>query len=67
MQKDGSEILWEHLVALYYRDAGRGTGMAMVQKLKFEHLYLNSFAKMRVDLATQVCSIASGSMTVTNP
>ena len=54
MQKDGSDILWEHLVALYNRDGGRGSGMAMITKLKFEHLYLNSFAKMRVDLATQV-------------
>ena len=24
-------------------------------KLKYEHIYLSSFAKMRVDLAAQVC------------
>ncbi len=28
--------------------------MAIVPKLKFEHIYLTSFSKMRVDLATQV-------------
>ena len=27
----------------------------MVPKLKFEHLHLTSFSKMRVDLAAQVC------------
>ena len=29
----------------------------MVPKLKYEHLYLSSFSKMRVDLAVQVCMI----------
>lgn len=28
----------------------------LAQKLKYEHLYMTSFSKMRVDLATQVCS-----------
>ena len=29
-------------------------GLSLVPKLKFEHIYLGSFAKMRVDLAAQV-------------
>lgn len=54
MQKNGKEIAWRHLVALYYRDKGKASGLAMVPKLKLEHLQLTSFSKMRVDLAAQV-------------
>ena len=53
----GKEISWHHLAALYYRDAGvqrEAAGLALVPKLKYEHIYLTSFSKMRVDLATQV-------------
>ena len=39
---------------LYDRDKGKATGLAMVPKLKFEHINLTPFAKMRVDLAAQV-------------
>ncbi len=31
-------------------------GLALAPKLKREHVYLTSFSKMRVDLATQVTS-----------
>lgn len=41
---------------LYERDKGKATGLAMVPKLKFEHINLTPFAKMRVDLAAQVSS-----------
>ena len=52
-QKDGCEILWDHLVSLYYDDKGKRSGLAIAHKVKFEHLHLSSFAKMRVDLAAQ--------------
>ena len=39
---------------MYSKDAGKGSGLAMIPKLKYEHIHLNSFSKMRVDLATQV-------------
>lgn len=29
-------------------------GLTTLPKLKYEHVYLNSFSKMRVDLASQV-------------
>lgn len=32
----------------------QATGLRLVPKLKFEHIYLSSFSKMRVDLAAQV-------------
>ena len=56
MQNDGSYILWSHLTSPYHRDGGKGSGLCMVPKLKFEHIHLSSFAKMRVDLAAQVIS-----------
>ena len=52
-QKDGHYISWKHLTDLYERDKGKATGIAMASKLKFEHINLTSFAKMRVDLAAQ--------------
>lgn len=56
-QCNGSPILWDHLQALYETDSGRGSGLALVPKLKFEHIFkLTSFAKMWVDLAAQVSS-----------
>ena len=54
VQKNGREITWKHLVTLYERDRGKGSGLAMVPRLKFEHIHLSSFSKMRVDLAVQV-------------
>ena len=54
-QKDGYYISWQHLVNLYESDKGKGSGLSLVPKLKFEHIYkLSSFSKMRVDLAAQV-------------
>ena len=32
------------------------TGLALIPKLKFEHVYLTSFSKMKVDLAVRVCN-----------
>lgn len=55
-QCKGSRISWEHLKALYDRDIRRGSGLALVPKLKYEHVAgLSSFAIMRVELAAQVC------------
>ena len=45
---------------LYQQNAGRVTttpGLSLVPKIKYEHVYLNNFSKMRVDLAAQVCII----------
>lgn len=42
---------------LYKRNAGRKTetpGLSMAHKLKYEHIKLTNFSKMRVDLAAQV-------------
>lgn len=52
--QNNEHISWQHLVTLYESDKGKASGLAMVPKLKFEHIYLSSFSKMRVDLAAQV-------------
>ena len=53
-QNNGKSISWSHLTKLYHRDTSPGMGIRMVPKLKFEHISLASFSKMRVDLAAQV-------------
>jgi len=50
----GRYISWQHVVDLYKRNMGSGKGVAMVHKLKYEHIHLTSFSKMRVDLVAQV-------------
>lgn len=60
LQCNGKEILWSHLWDLYYRDSGKikvAGGLSLVPKLKYEHIHLTSFSKMRVDLAAQVSSV----------
>ena len=46
--------MWQHLIDLYERDKKPGAGLTLLPKLKFEHIRLTSFSKMRVDLAGQV-------------
>jgi len=55
MQYNGRRISWEHLEKLYLQDTLSPTGPRLVPTLKYEHVYLTSFSKMRVDLAAQVC------------
>ena len=48
MQCKGKHILWSHAVDLYKSSAH--CGLSLVPKLKYEHIHLSSFSKMRVDL-----------------
>lgn len=57
-QCNGTEISWKHLEDPYHRDSGAdrdAPGLSMVPKLRYEHIHLSTFSKMRVDLAAQVC------------
>ena len=50
-------IAWRHLQEMYARDSGSAKehpGLAMVPKLKYEHLNLNSFSKLCLDLVAHV-------------
>ena len=44
---------------LYDEDSNAGMELQMVPKLKYEHLHINSFSAMRVDLAAQVVEYVS--------
>ena len=59
MQINGKNISWDHLEQLYHRHHGDGavpdSGLSILPKIKFEHIKLTSYSKMRVDLAAQVC------------
>lgn len=44
---------------LYSRNMGAASGLSILPKLKYEHVYLTSFSKMRVDLAAQVVHIGN--------
>lgn len=60
MQNNGKHISWKHLRDLYAGGIGatkEAPGLSLVPKLKYEHVFLTSFSKMRVDLAAQVSSL----------
>ena len=42
------------MVKLYLDQTDQVQSLSLVPKLKYEHIYLTSFSKMRVDLAAQV-------------
>jgi len=43
------------VTCLYYMNrSNKAPGYAMITKLKYEHVVLTSYSKMRIDLATQV-------------
>ena len=50
------DVLWGHLVELYVNNRAHAedTGLALVHRLKYDHVHLTSYSKMRVDLAAQV-------------
>ena len=63
-QCNGKPILWSHVEELYKEDTRSdlaATGLHLVPKLKYEHIYLTSFSKMRVDLAAQVGTVHTNS------
>lgn len=49
------EISWDHLMELFKKNRAQvgDTGLALIPKLKYEHVHLTSYSKMRVDLAAQ--------------
>ena len=60
LQCKGKEIRWSHLIKLYYDNRSKqAPGMALLTQLKYEHIYLTSYSKMRVDLAVQVNNICT--------
>lgn len=54
MWNDGNYLVWQHISQLFYQDAD--SGLKLLPKLTYEHINLNSYAVMRVNLAAQVLS-----------
>ena len=54
-QCNGKRIDWQHLTDIYQQETFFEENMRLVPKLKFEHLNLTSYLKMRVDLAAWIC------------
>ncbi len=53
IQINGQDISWQHLVSLYQKHQH---DLTTQKKLKWEHINLTSYSKMRVDLAAQVAN-----------
>lgn len=53
MQNNGRHISWTHITDLYGK-ANFGSGLNLLPKVKREHSHLNSYSRMRVNLAAQV-------------
>ena len=54
---NGQDISWQHLVRLFERHCTMkhaAPGLSILPRLRYEHLHLTSYSKMRVDLAAQV-------------
>ena len=52
-QRNGKHILWSHFIELYEWNR-ENSGLYIGNKLKMEHLKLNSYSRMNVRLAAQV-------------
>ena len=52
-KNDGHCISWIRIVNLYKDDLKHG-GLKLVPKLKYEHISLTSYSRMKVCLAAQV-------------
>ena len=51
MWNDGKYILWQHIAQLFYEDTDNG--LKLLPKLSQDHIKLNSYSVMRVNLAAQ--------------
>ncbi|CAM1323325.1 Uncharacterised protein r2_g3187 [Pycnogonum litorale] len=57
---NGKFILWAHIKAIYDEDQKRE--LKLLSKLKEEHIHLNPYNKMRVNLAAQILSSSVGNI-----
>ena len=54
MWNNGLFILWQHITQLFYQDVE--SGLKLLPKITYDHIYVTSFSAMRVNLAAQVLS-----------
>lgn len=60
MWSDGQYILWQHITEIFYQDMD--SGLKLLPKLTYEHVNLNAYSVMRVNLAAQVLSASVAAM-----
>ena len=54
MWNDDQYILWSHITQLFYQDVENG--LKLLPRITYDHIKLNSYSTMRVNLAAQVLS-----------
>ena len=54
MWNDGNYVLWQHIVQLFYQDVENG--LKLMPRLTYDHIKLNSYSTMCVNLAAQILS-----------
>ena len=54
MWNNGQYILWQQITEIFYQDID--SGLKLLPKLTYEHVNLNAYSVMRVNLAAQVLS-----------
>ena len=54
MWNDGFHLVWEHICKVYHSD--KQYDLNILPKIRYEHIKLNSYSTMRVNLAVQVLS-----------
>ena len=54
MWNDGLFVLWQHITQMFYQYVDNG--LKLLPRLSFEHINLNLYSVMRVNLAAQVRS-----------
>lgn len=60
MWNDVSFILWQHITQIFYQDIDNG--LKLLPKLTYDHINLNSYSIMRVNLAAQVLSASAATV-----
>ena len=51
---NGQYILWQHITEIFYQDID--SGLKLLPKLTYEHVNLNAYSVMQMNLAAQVLS-----------
>lgn len=60
MWNNGLYVLWQHITSLFFQDIDNG--LKLLPRLTYEHINLNSYSVMRVNLAAQVLSASVSSV-----
>ena len=62
MWNEGFFVLWRHVAQMYYQDVENC--LKLLPRLTFDHINLNAYSKMRVNLAAQVLSASMAAICV---